>query len=240
MADWALQYVKAGKIVRTKTTANHQKKSPGVGVLLDQQRMVTNMQRAWNDPSFGRYLPKLQAIFDGVSERIGTGEGADMTAAISKLCAEYPNSEVAALDALLRGNPPTDGQLREVGVERIVRTTVFKGEVNYLAVFAFQDKAKVLSVCDKMDEMGIRTEMVAAFRGKVVGHDWGSGRPMRLGKFGEGRYHGARNSHPPSSEHELIDGTTPHGLTTPFFSSFQLRRLWLEMAASTPSPSRRT
>lgn len=128
------------------------------------------------------------AIFDGVSEK-GLYTGADMKTVLSGECAEYTDSKLEVLDALLRGEPPTDEQLDASGVYPMDSITWFDGAVNYLAVYTFRDKERALLMCRKMEtEMGIRTETVAAFRQKVTRHEWESGRPMRLGMSGEGLY----------------------------------------------------
>lgn len=204
VVDWPLPYIKADRIVTRATYSRRPKDniikrctphpSSAASILSGRQGLVTNVQRASDEPSFERCLPELRAFFEEVAESRGMGGGADMTATFSELCAEYTGSKVDALNALLRGDLPIDGQRRAVGIEGVDDATRrFEGEANYLAVYAFGDEERALSMCEQTDtELRIHTEMVAAVRAKVVRHDWGSGRPMRLGVAEEGLHYSAR------------------------------------------------
>ena len=120
-------------------------------------------------------------------------EEEDMSAVLRGECVEYTDVKLGALDALLQ-NSPTNKQLREAGIDRLDDRTGFADQANYITVYELT-----------VDEMGVRRQTVGAFRAKVERHDWGCGRPLRLGMSGEGLLASARKyrnwmANPPNAE----------------------------------------
>eukprot|EP00752_Nemacystus_decipiens_P005861 g5295.t1 len=122
-------------------------------------------------------------------------EGVSMRAILDELCTEYSDSKLEALDALLRGDRPTDDQLRASGIDRIDSDTRFKGAVNFLAVYTFRDELVPGMIANKLSrEMGALESTTSAFEKKSVNHNWTGGQPMRLGMSREGVCLSARES----------------------------------------------
>lgn len=153
-----------------------------------QEELLQEVQAFASRHSFGDSgRKKLAEIAEDYSKDKRMSTGTTSTAdVLREVCAEYSEGRLHALRTIPLQRL-TPAELRDGGIEMFIRNKVYKGAVNYVAVYEFSDKEAALAMVDKWKtDMGVRAQLCGAVRKNFERHVWSTG-PLRLLVSGEGQ-----------------------------------------------------